>query len=234
MPPFYKVGEMLGSELIAKARLKLDDVTVNRYLWSDLELIDCLNKAQNELCSRGLILKDKDTAAICNVAVVAGTAEYVLDSRILFITRARLMTNKKILGFTDEENLDNRIGDSWEDESATPTSCIPDITRHKIRLYPKPILTETLNLTVYRLPATQFTEGNIGSVSTEVPSEYDIPLIDGILATAYLKNDSDTLDLISLKASLQIWEGVIEQAKRDFIRRRSIPRIIAPAKGLLV
>lgn len=78
---------MTITEIFADARAKLNDQYVP-YKWADSELIDYLNEAEREACRRANLIVDKSTAAYCRIELVAGTAVYSLDTKVLKVRNA--------------------------------------------------------------------------------------------------------------------------------------------------
>lgn len=224
---------MTGQEIITKARFLLDDTVGGNYGWSTTELVDYLNDALNEICEKGFLIKDRDTPSICNIPVLANTAEYPLSNKIISIDKVRLSALKKTLHPTTEQTLDNYIGDGWPDNSGNPSHYIPDLERRKIILYPKPVADDTAILTVYRYPSTVFTEANLDTVSPEIDEQWHYRLAYGILYHAFMKNDVDLQNFPNLTNAFTMWGKTIEEAKRYRLNKRAMPRIIGISRGLL-
>lgn len=187
--------------LIQAFRSEVDDV-VAPYLWSDPELIEYANDAQLEACRRARLIVDGSTTAICQIAVVANTATYALDPRVLFIRRARL-TGLLPLKRKNLQDMDSQYP-GWEDASAsTPSALIPDFETGKIRLYPKPIANTTLNLMVVRDPLAEM---NDDTDTPEIAARYHRSLRFWMMHRAYLKKDADANDPKKAAESLALFE----------------------------
>ena len=111
-------------ELRLAARIDLDDREAP-YLWSDAELNDYANRAQNEACRRARLIQDSTTDAVTLLTLVAGEPTVDLDPRILFIRRAKLAGRTQPLGRISYKELDRRAGD-WESETGEPRAYVPD------------------------------------------------------------------------------------------------------------
>lgn len=176
-------------DLIKLFRSEVDD-TAEPYLWSDDEAIEYANDAQNEACRRSRLIIDSSTAAICQIAVVANTATYALDPRVLFIRRARL-TGLLPLKRKNVQDMDN-CNPSWEDASSTtPTAFITDFETGKIRLYPTPNAAFTLNLMVVRTPLAEM---NDDRETPEINARYHRSLRFWMMYRAYGKQDTQAND----------------------------------------
>jgi hypothetical protein len=108
------------------------------------------NDAQDEACRRGRLLVDSSTAAICQIAVTAGTNLYTYDPRIISIRRAKLASRAKPLGKVLFSELDE-IHSDWESRTGTVEALVTGMDTGKLRMFRIPIVNDTLNLTVVRL-----------------------------------------------------------------------------------
>jgi len=176
-------------DLLTVVRLEIDDATAP-YLWTDPELIEYAVDAENEASRRARLLIDSSTVAICQIAVVANTALYALDSRVLFIRRAKLTLDDRPLSRASVRDLDNAVV-NWEAEATSPSQFVVDFETGKVRLYPKPVANDTLNLTVVRLPAVDM---NDLEDAPEIKAHYHRSLRFWIMHRAYSKQDSETKD----------------------------------------
>ena len=82
-------------------------------------------------------------------------------------------------------------------------------------------VTDTLRLSVSRLPLLQLTMADIATQSPEIRSDYHPYLVHGILREAYMKQDSQCLDVNKSKEHKDIFEYRKNQARneRDNLRR---------------
>ncbi len=78
---------------------------------------------------------------------------------------------------------------------------------------------DTLQLTVVRLPLTEFTTADIALATdiSDLRADYHEDLIDGIASILYLKPDSQTFDPKKAEQHRQLFAGALMQAKRDTI-----------------
>jgi hypothetical protein len=90
---------------------------------------------------------------------------------------------------TSEVVLDMSVP-GWRTEEGTPRSYVMTPTNNII-LYPMPSVASTLNLTVSRFPNTKLTL----TTSPEVDTRYHQGLLLWMLHRAYMKNDSETLNV---------------------------------------
>ncbi|MFA5387503.1 MAG: DUF6682 family protein [Candidatus Paceibacterota bacterium] len=191
----------VGTLLDIVRRSDLDDAA-QPYLWSDDDLIEYADDAQNEACRRGRLLVDSTTADTCQIAVLAGTHTYALDARVIRVNRARLSGESRPLGFRQMRKLDD-LSPGWEDWSGTPEVILPDWQEGSIRLVPSPDSAGTLNLTVVRLPLATI---NDPDDAFEVRDEHLRNLRHWIVYRAFLKRDSETYDPERAAQALALFE----------------------------
>ena len=127
-------------------------------LWSNFQLIQYLNEAQDEFAERTYCFKDRTTFTL---DVVAGEADVEADERILKVERAERVSDNIVLdlktieqfqqGFYDDDYGLRRVT-SWETRTGTPRTIITDLDSGYFRLYPIPTENDTINLAVRRLP----------------------------------------------------------------------------------
>jgi len=141
---------MTLQDIIDVFRELADDVEAE-YLWSDAFAIRVANEAQIEACRRSRLLLDETTTAVCQIPVVAGTAIYAVDPRVLFIRRAKLASQDLKLAKINPRDLDLHYP-GWESNQATTPQCWAPVENHKLRLVDKPDADDTLNLIVVRQP----------------------------------------------------------------------------------
>lgn len=194
---------MLLIDLLLAARGRLDDLggdmesfdwetEDNLLLWSNADLTRYANEAENEFCHRRPIL-DSETAAICEIAVTAGTGTYTYDSRIVLIKRAKLSTETEILKKVTTDWLDYEY-QNWEAWTSDPWYFVDDQTDQKLRIVAPPTVDGTLGMTVGRRPIAAMAWADRASVSPEIPETHHNDLLHWILHLAYLKDDAETYD----------------------------------------
>jgi len=205
---------MTGRELIAHLRESiLDDVAVP-YLWLDTELLRYLNYAEVQACRRAHLIIDGTTAndngtagtagtlgqkPLCTLSVVADTAVYNLSPKILQIKRCQLKSmTYPLTGPISYPEVDEYYT-GWIGTSGTVGTCgtggHPDYFLNEpgntITFIQAPSSNDTAYLVVSRLPLTPFTL----NTSPEIEERLHEGLMDWAAHLAYMKNDSDTLNM---------------------------------------
>lgn len=144
---------MTLGELIARFRSASND-KVEPYLWSDEDVIQWLNDAQEEAAIRARLIHESDSASLCEVKTTAGKAVYQLKPQMYEITHASWdedgTRSYRLLSLTSTEALDENDR-YWRTRPASiPHSVIQ--TDRSVRLVPAPKSDGTLVIEAYRLP----------------------------------------------------------------------------------
>lgn len=208
---------------IAEFRRVMADTAVP-YLWSDEEVVTYLNDAEKEACERALLLEDKLSPAVCSIALVANQADYPLHESIIQIKRLMFRGRK-----LDETSVEQMDGDDprWETRSGEPRQFIYSATAG-LRMVPKPVIPEIVQLTVYRLPLDSLSADNDTGVP-EVPARHHMRLLNWVYRCAYLKHDSETYnrDKAELQEStFQASFGIRESANVMRKHRDKAPNVV--------
>lgn len=162
-------------------------------LWSNQEACQYADEAQQELFLRKH-KKDDSTAAITQITVVASTAAYAFDRRILAIERVKFVDSAAkefVLEKTTHQTLDNERTNWQLDTDGVVDKYIEDFENRSITLYRTPELAGTLFLTVRRLPLVGL-QWTIRHKLIETDFEHQYDLIDWMMFRAYLKRDAET------------------------------------------
>lgn len=134
------------------------------------------------------------TAAVTAASTVTlargdvGLSELVLD-----VLRARIDGQVQSLHIASVEQMDYDMP-GWESQAyGLPTCLVTERagTALMARLWPIPVASGTLLMTVTRLPLTNL---NTDDDSPEIPAQYHVRLVDWMMRQAYLKQDSETYD----------------------------------------
>ncbi len=202
---------MTLEDLIAAFRSRAQD-TAEPYLWSDAEVKEFVNDAENEAAERASLLRDTMTVAVCEVDVVAGTAAYLLDARILRVERAKLDLGSVPLSLSSTAAMDRGAGvtprdwrtqslswqsgvsgSGWEQRTGTPAMALLDRegAQWKLTLVPKPVVDDTLRLQVFRQPLAPMAADDD---TPEIPTRLHIRLVDWMMYRAYSKEDAETFN----------------------------------------
>jgi hypothetical protein len=178
---------MTLGELLALARLRLDDRAAP-YLWSDLELTEFANTAQDEAAERARFLR-----STVPVSVVEGTAVYTLSTMPLYdgildmrftdsLGRLSIVRHASYADFNVLTHYGDAVGvPYWFEYGASPA---------EIRLYPTPNLDGDLAVDITRLPAEDERMVSSGDEPI-IPTDFHRDLVYWMLFEAYSLRDGD-------------------------------------------
>jgi len=205
---------MTGQEMIAHLRESVLDDSAAPYLWQDTELMRYLNYAEVQACRRahliidGTTSNDNGTAAtagtvgqrpLCTLSLIADTATYILSPKILQIKRCQLRSMQiPLIGPVTYPEIDEYVS-GWIGTNGTVGTAgsggypmyFLNEPGNTITFIQAPSVSDTASLVVSRIPLTPFTI----SSSPEIAEKYHEGLMDWAAHLAYMKNDSDTLNL---------------------------------------
>lgn len=210
------------SDIRSLFRFEADD-NKEPFFASNAEILEWANDAQNEACRRGRLLVDSTTAAICTISVLAATTTYALDPRVISLRRATLASDRTRLTLSSYRDFDSAGGSGarwggdsgasaqWEDDTGAPTNAITDMGTGKIRLYPIPVATDTVRLTVVRLPLEELAAD---TDEPEINPRFHRNLRHWLLYRYYSKQDADTFDASKAAVALGLFESEFGKASR--------------------
>ena len=186
---------MTTQDLFDEQRDILDDVE-SPYLWKDTELLRYNNKAIDRLAGEAFLITDAATAAVCQVplTLLLG-AHYAKHGKIVKVRNCRLTGNLIPLNRADIPWLEQHFP-FWQSAAPSlPRYFSEDITSGKITFIPAPDASYTANLIVYRRPlTTEVLSLATMTASPIIDERYHKYILNGVLAQAYAKQDSETFD----------------------------------------
>lgn len=154
------------------------------------QMLAYANEAQDEACLRSRLLIDSSTAAICNIAIEAGTAIYAYDPRIIFILRGQIIGANRPLSKVSRTIIDEHRP-NWQNHEGEVECFVTGMNTGKVTFYRKPSTPATLNLTVVRRalqPMAKETD------TPEINSLLHLDLILWIKHKVYNNQDSELFD----------------------------------------
>jgi hypothetical protein len=176
------------SEIELSIRQTLDDNSTTDKLWSQADILEYARDAENEACERQNLIVES-SSSLTSISANTSTAVYSLSNTITDVISAKMSLGSEPLMRTSRHVLDHSFS-NWAANTGTPRSFFTSGT-NKITLYAKPIVADTINLTVARFPNIPMTVDG----SPEIDARYHPGLLEWILHRAYMKNDSETLNV---------------------------------------
>lgn len=181
-------------QMVAKFREQMDDVATP-YLWSDDEIIDYLDEAEDEFAD--LVDAIPDTLEIPHTG---GDATVEMPSYITRVRGAYDEEGRDIQLFNDEEWNDALYTSDygwtarktqWRMDTGKVTSLITDTVKDEARLYPIPETSGTLYLRVYRRPLLSLADRGAFEITDRAHQRC---LLLKTRSLGYMKHDSDVYD----------------------------------------
>jgi hypothetical protein len=192
---------MTLQDLITLFRNEADDAT-EPYLWSDEEVIEFANDAENEACRRARLLVDSTSALTQLLVDPLDAGVIALDPSVVFVRRASL-ANRRPLARMTVRDLDDQ-NPYWQATSpGTPRAFVTDYQTGAILLYPAPAEDDMLLLTIVRTPLVEMASLED---SPEISPRFHRSLRYWMLYRAYSKQDSQANDPKKAADSLALFE----------------------------
>jgi hypothetical protein len=178
-------------ELINEARTRLMDPDTPDALWKNQDLVEYANWAEREACRRAHLLFDETEEGVASYTVAGGQAWVPLSRLVLFVDKAKW---EGVPIYPHLYNVLQVAFPGWEAQ-VTGTPSLYVLNNGNIGLFPVPDEEGgSLTLRVSRLPLADMRWAEKETVSPEIGEQYHDLLVDGIMAQAYLKKDSQTFD----------------------------------------
>jgi hypothetical protein len=208
------------SELMGHLRCSILRDDAKPYLWQDAELLRFLNQAENEFCRRTYCLSD-DESTFASFQTVAGTANYDLDDRIIFVAELGIELDDGLGNLSYHELADrtrNQLRNSYI--QGRPYGYNLQVATNKMRLYPVPDDVYQVRMVVVRLPLRDLQNGKD---VPEIPERYHLALCDYAASLALMNNDPERSQMQSMREFRASWDLHVRDAKREFTSLRSGP-----------
>lgn len=192
-------------ELIFRFRSATND-KVQPYFWSDDEVTQWLNDAQEEAAIRGRLIHESDSDSLCEIKTTAGKATYWLKPQMYEITHASWDEDGTrsycLLSLTSTEELD-KTDRQWRTRPASVPHSVIQSDR-SVRLAPAPKGDGTLIIEAYRLPISQMESLDD---EPEINQAHHRHLVSWALHRAFSVPDAEMFD-----------PSRSEQSEREFTR----------------
>ena len=198
---------MTIAALIAEVREDITDDVETTKRHSDTQMIRFANEAIKEACIRApLLVIDK------TFSVLVSTAEYTMDAYVRQVINAKLSLDTYALQQSTKEELAMWYGSNWKTKTGTPTHYLR--TNRVIRLYPIPIVVDSMVLTQSRIPDTNF------NIDTDIDPTYYDSIKWYIAYKCFSNRDADNFDPVKASEYMARFEsqfGTKHSAKYDTV-----------------
>jgi hypothetical protein len=208
------------ASLVRYTREDFLDDTVEDYLWNTAQLTRFANEAVKQACIRAPLLKKSKT-----ISVVADTADYTIESTVRQIYVAKLDLGVNPLIQETDEGLSLMIGSNWRTRTGTPTHYVR--LGKKLRLYPIPLVNDTLVMSTSNIPDDDF------DLEDDIDPTYHEALAFWIAYKAFMFPDKDTYNPVKAADYLAMFNsafGDSHTAKYDEVSFNT-PTYVSHAGG---
>lgn len=183
-------------------------------VWNNSYLCRCLNWAIREIAVRtGGIRDSASTSSVCTINVLANQRAYSVNPLILTIEDVRRSDGYRLRKTTVNRLTQQNLCTDWTIVSGMPEEYFEDGQANRLTLYPSPIMSDTLLLTVQRVYQDAIVwnddlalEGpfleDLTITFLEIPDGFRSALIAGTCSQAWLRRDADANNAILAKQAL--------------------------------
>jgi hypothetical protein len=226
-------------EVLEEFRTQVDD-EAPPYLWSDDSAFRYLVDAQDLFCRLTGGISDRQTAAICQVAVTASQPYAAFSPYVLRIRSIWLNTAKRAATIVSEGDLPNLpVRDygttfGWgrglfldDTDVGEVDWAILGIQENKIRWLRVPNASDTALMHVYRLPYPRLTSvEDANCPPLEIGEHHHLHLVKWMKHLAYSKEDAETYDKKLAADNEALFRAYCTDAKKEIVRQRHKTRIV--------
>lgn len=215
-------------EMIARWRRDMED-TVEPYLWSDDEITEYLDEAQDEFCQEVDVLNHE-----ISISYTASVPWVDIPS---YVTRLRdvedASTGRTIFLYNHEEwpeviKTDDYgtwiVASDWKQKTGTPEALITDTESGQARVYPIPTADGTFTATVYRRPLEPLADTEEFEVTDR---QHQRCMLYKARSLGYLKHDTETFDAAKAGEFEGMFNDKVEEIKSRVSRSRRRARATA-------
>lgn len=209
---------MNSTDLYEAFRSDVSD-EVAPYLWSDAEVFRYMNDAYRMFVRKIGGVADF-TSEATQIPVVAGDSVGAVNPSVLRVMSAYRTSDKSPL------KIFNGPGSAQPTTLAGPVrAMVIGEQRHVVRWTTTPVVDDTVQLSVYRLPLGTITCD--AQEFTDVDEDHHIHFLDWMKHLAYKKQDAETFDRAKSDESAQAFLDYCEFVKAEHERYKHVNRTVA-------
>ncbi len=189
-------------------------------LWSDEDINDYMDQAQEEFCRKIDCIPDTSSFVLRLKAV----QEYAdIESVITQIRGGYVQGTKRFIPAVTMSDMQrgynmndygNVFAGDWRQTIGDVRYMVTDDTIGQVRLTPIPAADTVIELSVYRLPETRISDGG----ELEVPDMFRRRLLLKMRSLGYFKGDAETFNQRQAENFERLWVQYLSQAERDVKR----------------
>lgn len=222
---------MQCSEIISLFRTEVNDIEMP-YLWADEEVLAYLNDAYI-MFTRFLGGVSDSTSAVTTLVLASGQTSVELDEAIIRVVRAFRASDGSELSVIENTDMPLvrdatgklsllRVGS----QSGPVEFLIIGAGQNSAAIHPTPAAIDSIKMQVRRIPLSRLglvAGAGVDASPVDIRSEHHIHLIAWMKATAYRKQDAETMDNVKAQESedkfLQYCAQSVHEQER--MRRKS-------------
>jgi hypothetical protein len=213
---------MTPRELLAVFRDEMSD-TKAPYLWSDDSVVGFIDDAQNQFARLTDGIPDSTTSAVVNLAVAPAYTDVLpLHPSILKIRTAYRVGEGTPVEVVNVEDMEPR-GMRFDGRVGRVRAIVTGMDPDKVRLWPFPNQSDTVRLSVFRMPLTAITDNE----ALEIPPQHHLGLLKWMKHRAYSVQDAEMFDKTKAADFEQAFTAYCARAKVEQARARHKPRSVA-------
>lgn len=205
---------MTVEQLLTLFRQEMAD-TAEPYLWSDDEFYIYLDDAQKMWARLTDGIADS-SSDLTQVEIVPGQQWYPLDQRVLKVRTASRLDDGRTVDVLNPELLKHR-GVRFTGQAGPLKALVQGLEDGKLRAYPVPVETVTVELAIFRLPLDPIVDD---SSTLEIAEHHHMHLLKWVRARAYGKQDADTFDRVKAAEFEAAFRDYCKQVQREQSRVR--------------
>lgn len=214
---------MNTEEVVSLFRKDMADETTPP-LWSDDEVFGYLDEAQRTLVREMGGIKDSTSSlSRCTIAVNQKTIKFT--DTVLKLVRAIKVSDGTELDIINVNDM-QRLGLKFDNVPGTLRYIVTGMDDEQAFLLPIPAEADTLQLVIERLPKDVI-EPDKAPQELEVSLKHHRPLLDGMKALAYEKQDAETFDKRKAEEFAGKFARYCAKAKAERARKEHKPRTVA-------
>src|SRR5574337_350208 len=169
---------------------------------------------------------------LCRHVLAIGQRHIALHEKIIKITRFKPYAQTRPLSLYSKDAMDASYP-GWEGEiNGTVKNCVPDYENNEAIVYPPSKSVELIEQDVIRLPLVDLTISN-PTAFPEIKAEHHETMIEKMMSLAYMKRDVEIQDPIRSSAHNTAYLTLVEQWRRENIKRSTVDSINRPHMGLM-
>lgn len=211
---------MTSGELLELFRVEMNDAE-KPYLWSDEFVFGAIDAAQLEFTRKTDGIPDATTSAVVDLAIVAGTTDYVLHPKVLKIRAARRADNGRPVDIVNVEDMASR-NMYFDGLPGELKALVVGMDEYSVRAWPVPVGDVGVKLTVFRMPLADITDDQ----ALEIQPRHHRSLLHWVKHLAYGVQDAETLDKTKAAEFEKKFGAYCFDVKMEQERLRHKPRAV--------